>query len=259
MPMPRRARLTYAGCALHLIQRGNNRGACFFEDADYGLYRDLAAQAARDHGVAVHAYVLMTNHVHLLVTSASQDGASRLMKQLGERYVQSVNRARGRSGTLWEGRFRSCLVEEDSYFLACCRYIEMNPVRARMTDAAADYPWSSHGANAEARADALVTPHPLVLALGADAAARSAGYRALFDQPLDPALIDGIRAATNGGYVLGSERFQREIAAAIGRRTWRGLPGRPGKEPADDHQRRKRGPSLFLADNPMAILPTPAT
>ncbi len=107
--MPRRARLTYAGCALHLIQRGNNRGACFFEEADYRLYRELAAEAAQDHGVAVHAYVLMTNHVHLLVTSPEPDGASRLMKQVGERYVRRVNRAYGRSGTLWEGRFRSCL------------------------------------------------------------------------------------------------------------------------------------------------------
>ncbi len=215
--MPRRARLTYPGCALHLIQRGNNRGACFFEEADYRLYRDLAAQAARDHGVAVHAYVLMTNHVHLLVSSPDPDGASRLMKQLGERYARRVNRAHCRTGTLWEGRFRSCLVEEDSYFLACCRYIEMNPVRALMTDAPAGYPWSSHLANAEARADALVTPHPLVLALGADAAARSAGYRALFDGALDPALVDDIRAATNGGYVLGGASFQRQIAAATGR------------------------------------------
>jgi putative transposase len=236
MPMPRRARLTYAGCALHLIQRGNNRGACFFDEADYRLYRELAAEAAHDHGVAVHAYVLMTTHVHLLVTSPDPDGASRLMKQVGERYVRRVNRAYGRSGTLWEGRFRSCLVEEDVYFLACCRYIEMNPVRARMTETPADYPWSSHHANARERADALVTPHPLVLALGSDAAARSAGYRALFDRSPDPALIDEIRAATNGGYVLGGERFQREIAAATGRRTWRGLPGRPAKDPADGRQ-----------------------
>jgi putative transposase len=114
----------------------------------------------------------------------------------------------------------------------------MNPVRARMTQTPTDYPWASHLANAGERADALVTPHPLILALGCDAAARSAGYRALFDQAPDPTLIDEISAATNGGYVLRSERFQREIAAAIGRRTWRGLPGRPAKDPADDRQDR---------------------
>ncbi len=114
MPMPRRARLTYPGCALHLIQRGNNRGACFFEERDYRLYRELAAEAAGDHGVAVHAYVLMTNHVHLLVTSPAPVGASRLMKQVGESYVRRVNHADQRSGTLLQGRFRSSLVEEDA-------------------------------------------------------------------------------------------------------------------------------------------------
>jgi putative transposase len=107
-----------------------------------------------------------------------------------------------------------------------------------MTQAPAAYLWSSYRANADARADPLVTPHPLVLALGADTATRAAGYRALFDQEPDPNAIDEIRAATNGGYVLGGERFQRDIAAAIGRRTWRGRPGRPAKEPADDRQDR---------------------
>jgi putative transposase len=234
--MPRRARLTQAGCSLHLIQRGNNRGACFFEEADYRLYLDLIGQAARDHGVAIHAYVLMTNHVHLLVTSEAPEGPSQLMKQLGQRYVQRVNRVYGRSGTLWEGRFRSCLVGEEDYFLACCRYIEMNPVRAGMVGDPADYPWSSHRANAWGAADALLTPRPLMRALGPTAETRLAAYRELFHQSLDPGLMDDIRAATNGGYVLGSERFQREIAAAIGRRTWRGLPGRPAKEGADNRQ-----------------------
>jgi len=152
-----------------------------------------------------------------------------VLKQLGQRYVQYVNRTYHRSGTLWEGRFRSCLVGEEAYFFGCHRYIEMNPVRAGMVAHPAEYRWSSYLCNAQGEVANLVRPHSLYLALGGDDATRCAAYREFFRYQLDPGLVDQIRTATNGGYVLGSECFQKEIAAMLGRRTWRGVAGRPQK------------------------------
>src|SRR5258708_29444793 len=142
--MSRRLRLTLAGVAVHLIQRGNNRGACFFADEDYARYLGYVAEFAPQFGCAVHAFVLMTNHVHLLLTPQQTDGASRLMQRLGQHYVQYVNRTYRRSGTLWEGRFRSCLAQSEDYVLACYSYIELNPVRAGMVRHPVDYRWSSY-------------------------------------------------------------------------------------------------------------------
>src|SRR5438105_2497922 len=142
--MPRRARLTAAGVPAHVIQRGNNRGACFFADDDYAFYVHYLEELAKQFGCAIHAYVLMTNHVHLLLTPEQANSASQLMKHLGQRYVQYVNRSYRRSGTLWEGRFRSCLTQEETYVLACYRYIELNPVRAQMARHPREYRWSSY-------------------------------------------------------------------------------------------------------------------
>src|SRR5258708_20900356 len=130
--MPRHARFMIAGVPVHVIQRGHNRAACFFDPADYRFYLEHLASLASGTGCAIHAYCLMTNHVHLLLTPARAESAARLVKHLGQRYTQHVNRTYRRSGTLWEGRFRSCLVESESYLLACYRYIELNPVRAAM-------------------------------------------------------------------------------------------------------------------------------
>ncbi len=151
------------------------------------------------------------------------------MKQLGQRYVQSINRAYRRSGTLWEGRFRSCLVGEERYFLGCHRYIELNPVRAGMVEHPGEHPWSSYTQNAQGEANPLIRPHAVYRELGRDGRSRREAYRELSHHQLDPELVDQIRSATNGGFVLGTERFQKEIAAVVGRRTWRGRPGRPGK------------------------------
>ncbi len=225
--MPRRPRLALAGVATHIIQRGNNRGACFFADEDYALYLHHLEELARLFGCAVHACVLMTNHVHLLVTPKEADGASLLMKHLGQRYVQYVNRAYGRSGTLWEGRFRSCLAESDGYVLACYRYIELNPVRAGMVAHPREYRWSSYRSNAEGKASELIMPHRQYLRLAKDPAERRAAYRALFRSELDPQVVRAIREATNGGYALGGKRFQAQIEAALGRRVTRGKAGRP--------------------------------
>jgi len=225
--MPRRARLRLAGVPVHLIQRGNNRAACFFAHADYLVYLQHLAELARQHDCLVHAYVLMTNHVHMLLTPRAADGASLLMKHLGQRYVQYVNRTYRRSGTLWEGRFKSCLAQSEAYVLTCYRYIELNPVRAGMVVHPRDYRWSSYRANAEGEACHWVVAHDEYFRLGATAAARQENYRSLFEAHIDPALITAIRDATNGNVALGNLRFQLEIEAALGQRARRGKAGRP--------------------------------
>jgi len=225
--MPRRARLTLPNVPLHIIQRGNNRQACFYADEDYRFYLDWLSEYADKAGCRVHAYVLMTNHVHLLISSAGPDGPGALMKALGQRYVQYVNRSYRRSGTLWEGRFRSCLTQEESYFLACQRYIELNPVRAGIVAHPAEYRWSSYRANAQGDVDALLKPHSLYEALGVDASSRQAAYRELFRYELEPGLVDEIRRATNGNYALGNESFAAQVTAALGRRATPGKSGRP--------------------------------
>lgn len=229
--MPRRARLTLPNIPLHLIQRGNNRQACFFADEDYRFYLDWLAEHAGKTGCQVHAYVLMTNHVHLLLSAETAQAVGALMKALGQRYVQYVNRMYRRSGTLWEGRFRSCLTQDETYLLACQRYIELNPVRAGMVAHPADYRWSSYRANGQGETDGLVRPHPLYVALGLDALSRQAAYRELFRYELEPGLVDEIRRATNGNFALGDVRFAEQISAALGRRVTPGQSGRPRKSP----------------------------
>jgi putative transposase len=160
------------------------------------------------------------------------------MKRLGQRYVQYVNRAYRRSGTLWEGRFRSCLTQEEDYVVSCYRYIELNPVRATLVEHPAEYPWSSYRANAQGEVSPLLTHHPLYTALGSNEAARQAAYRELFRFQLDPGIVDEIRAATIGNYALGSSQFQAQVAAALGRRV---TPGKSGRS-----RKRKEPESLEL-------------
>ncbi|CAG0932985.1 MAG: hypothetical protein EFKGCFLK_01739 [Rhodocyclaceae bacterium] len=227
--MPRRARIALAGIPLHVIQRGNNRQACFFSDDDFRFYLDHLCRCARHAGCAIHAYVLMTNHVHLLLTPREADGAGRLMKLLGQRYVQHVNRLYRRSGTLWEGRFRSCIIQDETYLLGCSRYIELNPVRAGMVAHPAEYRWSSYRANAQGEADGLLDAHPTYTALGRQAQERQAAYRDIFRQELEPGLEDEIRRATNGNFALGNQRFLAEVTSMLGRRAIPGNSGRPRK------------------------------
>ena len=225
--MPRRKRLQIAGLPTHIIQRGNNRQACFFADEDYSFFLNHLTQLAKRFRCALHAYVLMTNHFHLLLTSELEWGPSLLMKFLGQRYVQYANRTYRRTGSLWEGRFRSSLVQSERYVLACYRYIEMNPVRAAMVVHPSDYPWSSYAANAEGKPVSGITPHGEYLALGLDEENRRAAYRGLFASELEPQLLREIRVFTHGGYALGSNRFREEIEAALARRAGPGAPGRP--------------------------------
>lgn len=212
---------------MHIIQRGNNRQACFHQEQDRNYYLFHLRRLSLDIGCALHAYCLMTNHVHLLVTSGQMHGCARLMKRLGQLHTQYVNRSYGRSGTLWEGRFRSCLVQSEAYVLACYRYIELNPVRAGLAVDPRDYSWSSHLANTQAVRDSWLVPHAEYLKLGVDVDERRRVYRDLFGAVQHPAQIDEIRVATNGNFALGDQRFRREISIAAGRRAERGRPGRP--------------------------------
>jgi putative transposase len=229
--MPRRPRLRIAGIPFHVIQRGNNRSACFFGEGDYYRYLGDLGQLSRQYAVDVHAYVLMTNHVHLLMTAGHADGVPLLMKFLGQRYVQYVNRRHERTGSLWEGRFRSCLVDTESYFLTCHRYIETNPVRAGMVRSPADYRWSSYRANAEGFPDSLLSPHAIVQALGETPAERRAAYRDLFRDDLSESQIERIRNTTNSGFVLGSARFEQRMAIELGKRV-RAVPNGRKKKSA---------------------------
>lgn len=227
--MPRRARISLPNVPLHLIQRGNNHQACFFADEDYRFYLDWLAEYAEKAGCRIHAYVLMTNHVHLLVSAERGLAPGEMMKALGQRYVQYVNRVYRRSGSLWEGRYRSCPTQAETYLLACQRYIELNPVRACMVEHPADYRWSSYRANAQGEESPLIRPHDLYLSLGLDGLSRQAAYRELFRHALEPGLVDEIRRATNGNFALGSELFGEQIAAVLGRRVTPGKSGRPRK------------------------------
>jgi len=228
--MPRRSRLKAAGVPMHIIQRGNNRQACFFADEDYQFFLDCLARLAKRFRCALHAYVLMTNHFHLLLTSELEAGPSLLMKFLGQRYVQYVNRTCRRTGSLWEGRFRSSLVQTERYLLGCYRYIEMNPVRANMVKHPIEYPWSSYAANAEGKPVAWITPHGEYLALGLDDERRRAAYRGLFATELDQQLLRDIRISTHGGYVIGSSRCRDDIECTLKQRATPRGPGRQAGE-----------------------------
>ncbi len=234
--MPRRPRLKLPGVPLHIIQRGHNRSACFFATNDYRRYLHYLHRLCQDEGVMLHAYMLMTNHVHLLLTSQQADGASRLMKQLGQRYVQYVNRTYRRSDTLWEGRFRSCLVEAESYLLACQRYIELNPVRAGMVAHPAAYPWSSYRANADGETNPLLSPHGCYLSLGVDDVERQLSYRELCCDAMEPEVVNEIRSATNGGYCIGHRAFKEDIEMMLKRRAEPGKPGHPRKQASKAEQ-----------------------
>jgi putative transposase len=228
--MPRSPRLYLPGFPLHVIQRGNNRLPCFFSNDDCAAYLDWLRRAAEKLDCAIHAYVLMTNHVHILLTPPRAGAVSALMQSLGRRYVHYVNRVYRRSGTLWEGRFRACIVHAEQYLLQCMRYIELNPVRAGMVDQPGDYRWSSFRCNGLGRPDKLVQEHVVYSMLAATAAERQERYRALFRAQLDDEVLSEIREASQLGGVLSDDRFRAEIEAAHQRRLTRAPRGRPKRK-----------------------------
>lgn len=166
--MPRKPRFTLPGIPQHIIQRGNNREPCFFAEEDYRRYLDDLAEVAEKHGCRIHAYVLMTNHVHLLMTPAREHSISDTMQALGRRYVYYINKTYRRTGTLWEGRYKASLIDTEAYLLTCMRYIELNPVRATMVEHPGEYQWSSYAANAQGTTNPRITPHPVYLAPALD-------------------------------------------------------------------------------------------
>jgi putative transposase len=213
----------------HIIQRGNNRQICFVANEDYAAYAHWLGEYAGKSGVKIHAWVFMTNHVHLLVTPTDGQGVSMMMQNLGRHYVQYFNKVYKRSGTLWEGRFKSCLVQAADYLLQCYRYIEMNPVRAGMVDDPSQYVWSSYRSNGLGLASSLMTPHEEYLALGKTMDDRLENYRAMFRTHMDKALVTQIRNSVNTGLVFGNERFKDEIESNMKRRVRHGTAGRPRK------------------------------
>jgi len=216
--MARLPRLNLPNIPQHVIQRGNNRQVCFFKETDYAVYLDKLKEYSQKYKVAIHSYVLMTNHVHLLMTPSDEKGVSFLMQSLGRFYVRYVNDTYNRSGTLWEGRFKSTLVDSDNYFLIVSRYIELNPVRANMVEYPSEYPWSSFRKNALGLPIQLITPHYCYLSLGSDNDDRQLAYRALFDNHIPDYTIKEIRDSVNKSWVLGDSRFIQQVEKQTGRR-----------------------------------------
>jgi putative transposase len=214
--MARLGRYFIEGQPLHVIQRGNDRKAVFFADEDYLSYRGWLIAAAQEYGLKVHAHVLMTNHVHLLVTPKAAQSLPKTMQSLGRRYVRHINGRDRRTGTLWEGRYRACPIDSEEYFISCCLYIELNPVRARMVEHPRLYRWSSYRAHAEGKEDALAQFHDSFRRLGRSVEEREQAWRALAREKLDPAFVAALRAATNGGWAQGGEAPGSAPAAGAG-------------------------------------------
>ncbi len=214
----------------HLVQRGHNRCAVFFEDFDYLKYLTCLRESAQACGCAVHAYVLMTNHVHLLVTPEDGSSIGRLFQAIGRHYVPYINAKYGRRGGLWEGRYKSSMVHSSSYFLTCMRYIERNPVRAGMVESPASYRWSSYGANALGESNVILAPHSEYLNLGGDLETRREVYREFCSHSEASQELDALRAALQTGTPLGNDKFKNEVEATLGMKVGYSTRGRPRKQ-----------------------------
>lgn len=225
--MPRRARLVLPHQPLHVTQRGVNRAAIFLDDEDRHHYRLLLREACVDQHVAVHAFVLMDNHVHLLLTPTTATSLALAMRISGQRYVQAFNARHRRSGTLWQGRFNSCLVDSDRYLLTVCRYIELNPVRAAMVAKPEDYRWSSVHTHLGTACDPLITPHPLYLALGSTIEARALAYRQWLEAGVAQEELAEIRRYIAQQRALGDDRFQMMVEKTLNRTAVYRPGGRP--------------------------------
>lgn len=228
--MPRKQRFNLIGIPQHVIQRGNNREPCFYAEDDYWRYLEDLKESAEKYDCRIHAYVLMTNHVHLLVTPMKESGISQMMQALGRRYVYYINKTYKRTGTLWEGRYKSSLIDSDNYLLTCMRYIELNPIRASMVNHPGEYKWSSYHANAQGDINSLIESHPLYIELGTNEKVRQENYRELFRHHMDNDILHEIRESLNHELVLGHSYFKDKIEEVTQRQTKIGQPGRPRVE-----------------------------
>jgi putative transposase len=227
--MPRQPRYFIPNIPQHVIQRGVDSQAVFFSSLDYDLYLETLRAAASRYDCSIHAYVLMTNHTHLLITPGTKRSLPLLMQAMGRGYVQALNRRYNRTGTLWQGRYKASLIQDSIYLLTCCRYIELNPVRAGMVRLPGDYRYSSYRHNATGKSDSLVTAHPVYQSLAANHVQRLAAYRALFADQIAPDLLALVRNTTNACQVLGNDEFKDQIEAMLGRSVRPGKAGRPLK------------------------------
>ena len=225
--MARLPRLSVPGYPHHVIQRGNNRQPIFLDEADRQQLLQLLESLAREFDVTVHAYVLMDNHFHLLLTPQTAEGLPRLMQAVGRRYVRYFNDRHGRSGTLWDGRYKSTLIETERYLLACMAYIDLNPVRAGLVGQARDYAWSSHGYYAGLRSDRLVNPHPLYWALGNTPFAREAAYARLVQEGVSASQQRALTESVLKGWALGGPDFMTQLQKKTDRRLSKAAAGRP--------------------------------
>ena len=228
--MPRKPRFYLPGVPAHIIQRGNNRQAVFFDDEDYQAYLSWLKSGAKSHGCAIHAYVLMTNHVHLLVTPQQTDTISRFIQYVGRHYVTYINHRYCRTGSLWEGRHKGCVIGQEGYLMACSRYIELNPVRAGMVKQPGEYRWSSYRSNAFGKNDELLTRHGLYMSLGGTPDERQHAYRELFLNALDPEQVHDIRTTVQTGTPLGNDRFREQIEKTLNCQVGQARRGRPRRD-----------------------------
>ncbi|MCR4299396.1 MAG: transposase [Gallionella sp.] len=225
--MPRKPRFFLPDIPSHIVQRGHSREPVFFEDRDYRAYLHWLSEAAVRYECAIHAYVLMTNHIHILATPKDKQGISRMMQYAGRRYVPYINYTYGTSGSIWEGRYKASLIHDEQYLLTCMRYIELNPVRANMTKSPGQYRWSSYRANTQGREDKLLTPHSLYLKLGKATGSRLQAYRDLFKAHIDDEDLKEIRAAWQTGTPLGNEYFKKKIEQKLKTKVGQARRGRP--------------------------------
>ncbi len=229
--MARLPRFTLPGQPQHVILRGNNRNDIFAAEEDYHFFKECLGKAAQENGCDIHAYALMTNHIHLLLTPQLENSISKMMQSVGRRYVQYFNYRQNRTGTLWEGRYKATLIDSERYLLTCMRYIEMNPVRASMVTRPGEYPWSSYLCHAEGETDTLISEHGLYISLGRNKEERQSAYRALFDAVMEESDVEAIRSATNKGWVLGDGAFKEKMALKTARRLNPLPKGRPRRLP----------------------------
>ena len=234
--MARLARLTVPGYPHHIIQRGNNRQLIFGKSADYEMLLSLVDEHARAQKVAIHAYVLMSNHFHRLATPETADGIPQLMQAVGRRYVRYFNQSYNRTGTLWEGRYKSTLIQAERYLLACMIYLDLNSVRAKMASTAADYRWSSYHHYAGRTTDHLITPHPLYWEMGNTPFAREVAYVAMVDSGVGVDQQKSLTDSTLHGWVLGDGNYIDELQKQTPRRVAKKRAGRPLASPSDPKQ-----------------------
>lgn len=227
--MPRKPRFYLPDIPVHIVQRGHSREPVFFETADYQAYLHWLNEASVRYECQIHAYVLMTNHIHILSTPKTRNSISLMMQYLGRQYVPYINRSYGTSGSIWEGRYRANLIQDEEYLLTCMRYIELNPVRANMVKSPGAYRWSSYRANGQGKEDTLTHPHRLYYSLGKTVKQRMDAYAQLFKAHMEESELDSIRSSWRSGTPLGNDYFKQKVEAKLQCKIGQNRRGRPKK------------------------------